>query len=420
MADTGHIDRTLGVMSGDLAFRKIAHGLVWLTFAVSGFVMFEPAPYDALMIGSLVLFAVIGLPLPRQISPLLLLLFMVIAGGFMSAIPLSSFSDTSEHIGITAYLCLSTIFLASYVAQNPATNYERILLAYSIAAVLVAIGGIIGYFGLAGPFSESLTVYHRAKSFFKDPNVLGPFLVAPTMYAVHILLQGKSRRTLWALPLVLVCGLAIFLSFSRGAWGHIVLSGLIYGYLAFITADNIRHRFRLILVSLIGLSLFLIAGIGALSLKKVSVLFEERASFTQNYDTGEFGRFGRQVKGIGVVIDSPFGIGAKQFEKIFPEAPHNVYLNMFMLSGWLGGFAYLLLICGTIVLGFCQSLIKVPWQGVYMVIYASFVGITMEGFLIDTDHWRHFYVLLGLTWGGALAPGGILNRPIRAHSRAPK
>jgi hypothetical protein len=34
-----------------------------------------------------------------------------------------------------------------------------------------------------------------------------------------------------------------------------------------------------------------------------------------------------------------------------------------------------------------------------------------EGFVIDTDHWRHFYLILGIIWGLAAAS--------RAAKRAP-
>ena len=30
---------------------------------------------------------------------------------------------------------------------------------------------------------------------------------------------------------------------------------------------------------------------------------------------------------------------------------------------------------------------------------AAFIGEMAEGFVIDTDHWRHFYLLLGIIWG---------------------
>ncbi len=31
--------------------------------------------------------------------------------------------------------------------------------------------------------------------------------------------------------------------------------------------------------------------------------------------------------------------------------------------------------------------------------YATFVGEAFEGFIVDTDHWRHFFLILGVIWG---------------------
>jgi len=28
-----------------------------------------------------------------------------------------------------------------------------------------------------------------------------------------------------------------------------------------------------------------------------------------------------------------------------------------------------------------------------------FVGEAFEGLIVDTDHWRHFFLVLGLVWG---------------------
>jgi hypothetical protein len=35
--------------------------------------------------------------------------------------------------------------------------------------------------------------------------------------------------------------------------------------------------------------------------------------------------------------------------------------------------------------------------------FAAFVGEIAEGFVVDTDHWRHFFLLLGMIWGLAAA-----------------
>jgi hypothetical protein len=41
----------------------------------------------------------------------------------------------------------------------------------------------------------------------------------------------------------------------------------------------------------------------------------------------------------------------------------------------------------------------VPWQRAYLAIFAAFLGTVGESFVIDTDHWRHFWMMLGAMWG---------------------
>jgi hypothetical protein len=41
----------------------------------------------------------------------------------------------------------------------------------------------------------------------------------------------------------------------------------------------------------------------------------------------------------------------------------------------------------------------VPWQKTYLAVFAAFLGIVGESFIIDTDHWRHFWMMLGCMWG---------------------
>ena len=44
-----------------------------------------------------------------------------------------------------------------------------------------------------------------------------------------------------------------------------------------------------------------------------------------------------------------------------------------------------------------------PWQTYLIAAYAGLVGEAVEGFIVDTDHWRHFFLLLGLVWGLTVA-----------------
>jgi hypothetical protein len=32
-------------------------------------------------------------------------------------------------------------------------------------------------------------------------------------------------------------------------------------------------------------------------------------------------------------------------------------------------------------------------------VFSAYLGTVGEAFIIDTDHWRHFWLMLGLMWG---------------------
>jgi hypothetical protein len=49
--------------------------------------------------------------------------------------------------------------------------------------------------------------------------------------------------------------------------------------------------------------------------------------------------------------------------------------------------------------GFRYVFVRVPWQKTYLAIFAAFLGTVGESFIIDTDHWRHFWLMLGAMWG---------------------
>ena len=53
----------------------------------------------------------------------------------------------------------------------------------------------------------------------------------------------------------------------------------------------------------------------------------------------------------------------------------------------------------TLGIGFKLLFRKRPWQQFLVCAYAVYVAHVFVGNIIDTDHWRHFYLLLGIIWG---------------------
>jgi hypothetical protein len=71
----------------------------------------------------------------------------------------------------------------------------------------------------------------------------------------------------------------------------------------------------------------------------------------------------------------------------------------FLVYGWLGGAAYLALVAITLVFGLLNVAVPTPWQYYLITAYAVFAGEAFEGLIVDTDHWRHFFLVLGMVWG---------------------
>jgi hypothetical protein len=178
-----------------------------------------------------------------------------------------------------------------------------------------------------------------------------------------------------------------------------VLTSALTLVLMVLTSRSQSQRSRIIVMTLVVAALAAALVAVLLSFDSIAQLFKQRASFDQSYDSGRFGRFGRHILGAEMALGLPFGIGPLQFNRFFPEDTHNSYLNAFMSGGWLSGVCYPALVFVTVLTGFRYVFVRVPWQPIYLAIFAAFLGTVGESFIIDTDHWRHFWMMLGTMWG---------------------
>jgi hypothetical protein len=49
------------------------------------------------------------------------------------------------------------------------------------------------------------------------------------------------------------------------------------------------------------------------------------------------------------------------------------------------------------------------------VIYAAYVGVAVESAIIDIDHWRHYFLILGILWGLIAASRTWLNSRLSGY-----
>jgi hypothetical protein len=377
----------------------LQHALVWLVGASSAIVFIEPSPYELVTIVACVIFFATGLRLRLVFMPLLLLLFLVNVGYSIGSIPVIDKPEVANWIATSWYMAVTVIFLAMVISEDTTARLDMLRRGLVAGALIAATSGIAGYFNLIPGGHDLLTLYERARGTFKDPNVLGAFLILPGLFALQSVVSdrlGKSFRSSIALGIM---ALAILLAFSRAAWGGLAITSGFMLALMVLTSPSRAQRSRIIVMSVVAVVIMMALIALLLSFESISEMFRQRASFDQSYDEGRFGRFGRHILGADMALDLPFGIGPLQFHNYFPEDTHNSYLNAFMSGGWISGVCYPALVFVTVIMGFRHLFIRVPWQNTYIAIFAAFLGTVGESFIIDTDHWRHFWMMLGAMWG---------------------
>lgn len=408
-----------GVPSVVVSAGGAASALMALAIATCSIVFSEPAAADALMLGAIIAVPVLGAAVwGRYAAAGLAGWVIVVATGLFACGWAATPGSAITHQLVTLFLALGAFTIAGFVAKDPVPRARLVLVAYAVSCIVAAAAAFVGYFRLVPGAYELFTNFGRARGTFKDPNVLGAALVMGLAFGTWEVVRGKTDRILPAALLSLIGALALLISFSRGAWftGG-VACGLVIWFCAATSrrASDVR---RLSIASLAG-CLALTVSLGAASqIEAVRSLLTERASMDQSYDQGPEGRFGGQAKARALIIDNPLGIGTHTFrDRHHHEEPHNVYLTTFLNSGWVGGLAYIILVLATASVGIMGSVRNGHLQMAYVVSTATFVSLSLEGFVIDTDHWRHVFIPMGLIWGLADAERRTASRVTRKGSQ---
>lgn len=374
---------------------------VAVAMGTSSIVFSEPAIADVLMAAVIVGLPLLGVVRFGNVAILNLTLWLVFVALGLAACSVSTNFDTAvTHQVVTLFLAGGAFVLAGYIAADPELRFRLVMSWYVLGCLLAASAALVGYFQIIPSTTELFTNYGRARGTFKDPNVLGAALAPAIVFLAWATLRLPLRQAMLAAAVALPLILALLLSFSRGAWASAAFSLLLLGWLLLVTTRRGADIRRLVAVAVLG-AVTLTATIGAaLEMDAVGSLFEERASLDQSYDEGPDGRFGGQAKAVGLILEHPFGIGTHTFRDTYhPEEAHNVYLSQFLNAGWIGGTLYVISVFGTLLAGLYAIRRRTALQGPIIVATAGFAGLVFEGFVIDTDHWRHFFILMALIWG---------------------
>jgi len=393
---------------------KLLRATLFVTVLLSCVATVEPSPHDLMMLPLLLVCLLAGVRFEQMTVPLFLLLLLWNIGGLFALMNIAGDFKAIQYAATSIYLSLAAMIFACLLARNTERRLSTLASAYIAAAFISAVVGMMGYFNIPRGAGELFTLYGRADGLFKDPNVFGPYLIWPALFICARMLA--VRITLRDLFLLCVIVGGLFLSFSRGAWMHFALSATVMLALMFLSAQSHRFRIRLIVISAVGL--FFLCGLVAvlLSIDSVRELFLNRANAINPYDVGQGGRFQLQELAIGQLLESPNGMGPFEFAREFGLQQHNVYLQGFLVYGWVGGTTYILMLLVTMVVGLRSAIVATPWQTGTITAFATFIGEVGEGMVIDTDHWRHFFLILGMVWGFAAATRAYTQERIGARA----
>lgn len=361
------------------------------------FAFSDASPYEFIAIPTILLWLVLGIRLHRGALPLVLLLI-----AYLGAIALALIPYLDEPLSVQwtiqlAYLAVTGIFFAMFFSDDTEGRVALALRAYTVSCVFSAVLGIVGYMQVLG-IEDLFYRYGRASGTFQDPNVFGSFLALGALALMRALLTGTARRPLLSLAALLIILAGILLSFSRGSWGGSLVAIAVMVVSVFATSPQHLRR-RIVTMGAVTALLGLVALAGLLSIDGVARMFETRASVTQDYDEGETGRFGAQLRGLGLLVELPLGMGPLRWRQTFELEPHNTYIGSFANGGWLGGAVFLLLVAATCVVGFRLIAADTPFRRHAQVVFPALLMFFLQAVQIDVEKWRHVYMMLGMVWG---------------------
>jgi hypothetical protein len=400
------------------AFReRLLLVVLYISVLASSVAFIEPSPHDLMMPVLLLACLVAGVRFERQILPLFVLLLIFNAGGLISLFEVAGREKTTQFAATSIYLALAAVMYGCLFAENTMSRLKTMRSAYILTAIFTTLFGMAAYYHLV-PNHDIFIWAGRVRSTFKDPNVFGPFLILPTLLLIAAMIARRVTLRAFVATLILLVG--ILFSFSRGAWVNFAVSIAVLLVLLFLTAPNIHARMRPIALALLSAAVLAVVLVALLSIHSVRQMLLERAQLTQSYDVGQGGRFGLQEIAFGLLFDKPFGLGPFEFARLHDGTQqHNVYLQAFMVYGWLGGISYITMVTITLAIGLRNVFLRTPWQLYLIAAYAGFVGIVCESFVIDSDHWRHFFLILGIIWGLSAANNRLLRGKMKLNGPSP-
>lgn len=435
--------------------------IIWILFAIAllvfSFQIMEPSPFDILVgIAIIIFFLLICiykkirdlLKKSINIADIFLILFLlfniitlIISKSILEARSLNFFFKT-------LYLVI-LYFITKFLIVLDIKNSEKIM-KYLLIGILIMVGFVwLNYilftFGLIEikdliylelkwypkiyfniPYETGYLVWGtsywpgvisgwgRAIGWFKDPNVFGSVLAILILCLLFFWIHQKDLK-LWKAFFILpyLGGMIIFIN-SKG-----VMISLIITLVIFLSILKIKFSKKIFTQTLIALFFLIILPLTFLlngwykpwTLGENQTLIQKPTPIILPHQSERGEIVQRSIK---IILQSRinkliFGYGASnsaQLLNIKPYkiflSPHNTYLLIFLENGLVGLFLFLSFLFSIFCFlwkKFIKTFYKLEERLFSLVLLAGIFSILNHSLVIDSLHWRHFWLILGIASG---------------------
>lgn len=366
--------------------------------ASSCVVLIEPAPFE--LIALLLMLAHAAQHVHEQrwqrIAPLtanmlLLLVLFAILQFVPVALQAHSPVQSAFYAGVTTMLILIGLHLGQLHDRRDVRFFD-FLAGYAAAALLTAVLALVSLHPLGAAIGGDFLLWDRPRVFFKDPNVLGPYLVPASVLFLEGAARRRGGRALLFVLFAIVCAAGTLASASRAAWINLGIALAIYGLLGSGRQKAVL-AFAALIVAAAAIPLgAVLDGGGSDALQ----LYSGRMQL-QEYDSD---RFTVAAEAFELGLRYPAGVGPGEIATYLGAGagmdPHNTYVRIWAENGpvAMGLFAVILLLMLAHALQ--ERLAAGRWDAALVCALALLAGALVNASVVDTLHWRHFWVIFAV------------------------
>jgi len=358
---------------------------------LAGFVFIEPSPAELWFTAS-VPFLLINFSTTWVIILVFALIFIpMIVSTYVGLTFFNLFNPRFFTIDIYLFAFFFILTSYAYSIKRHAKNRDflyQLMRFWAFAGMINILVGIFCYMTGIGTILGANVLYGaiRLKGFFKDPNVLGPFLVPIVIYFLALFLR-KRKKNLVDFVAFIFFSVGVLLTFSRAAWLNYLTAVLT---LVFLMSTKRGTRLRIFVFVVMAPILFLLFWFAAdqvnLPGTNLKDFFLARLGL-QSYDMS---RFEAQKKFTDILLNTSifFGTGPGNYERFAGMATHSLFARYISERGMFGFLSFLVFL---IIVG-CKTT-KSEYKDFLIPVL---MGQLVNSFFIDSLHWRHLWILLFL------------------------